>query len=239
MNKLPNTKIFNDIVSKYKRDKNVLGVMLFGSVARNRFDRYSDIDIYILLEGKGVCSRVNFIKDNIRVDIILDTIKEARLYLKNDMHAVRRNTSHMIAHGRILYKRGGKLPKLQVIAQKNLLLKTKCSTKEVLMHKYSIDDFWGEVQRDLKNDDGIAFSLDSQLLLNNIIELFLKLNGEFFRQPNEMSGLFKKLDKNLFTNLKKFCLATSLSQKKDVLSNLVRYSYKISGGELPTKWKIK
>lgn len=63
------------------------------------------------------------------------------------------------------------------------------------MHKYSIDDFWGETQRDARNSDYLAFGLDSQLLMNNIIELFLKLKGEFFRQPNEMSEIFKKLDK--------------------------------------------
>ena len=47
------------------------------------------------------------------------------------------------------------------------------------MHKYSIDDFLGEIRRDLKNQDIIAFNLDSQLLMNNIIELFLKLEVIF------------------------------------------------------------
>jgi len=32
----------------------------------------------------------------------------------------------------------------------------------------------------------LAFGLDSHLLVTNIMELFLKLNGEFLRQPNEM-----------------------------------------------------
>jgi hypothetical protein len=60
------------------------------------------------------------------------------------------------------------------------------------MHKYSIDDFWGEVQRDIKNKDYLAFGLDSHLLISNIIEIFLRLNGEFLRQPNEMIRVLKK-----------------------------------------------
>ncbi len=41
-------KICNNIVEQYKQDKNVLGIMLFGSVARDKFDEYSDVDIYIV-----------------------------------------------------------------------------------------------------------------------------------------------------------------------------------------------
>jgi len=45
-------KICSDVVKEYKPDKNVLGILLFGSAARNKFDQYSDIDIYILLNKK-------------------------------------------------------------------------------------------------------------------------------------------------------------------------------------------
>ncbi|KKU85374.1 MAG: hypothetical protein UY14_C0025G0006 [Parcubacteria group bacterium GW2011_GWA1_47_9] len=38
-------KICNDLVEQYKQDKNVLGILLFGSAARNKFDKYSDIDM--------------------------------------------------------------------------------------------------------------------------------------------------------------------------------------------------
>ena len=50
-------EILNNLVDRYKKGKNVLGIMLTGSLARNRFDRYSDIDIYILLGKKKKISR--------------------------------------------------------------------------------------------------------------------------------------------------------------------------------------
>ena len=55
-------KVIKEVVEEYKQDKNVLGVMVFGSVVRRRFDEYSDIDIYVLLKNKGGFLRRNFEK---------------------------------------------------------------------------------------------------------------------------------------------------------------------------------
>lgn len=143
-------KICSDVVKQYKPDKNVLGILLFGSAARNKFDKYSDVDIYILLKKKANYSRLNFVKNNIRVDIILNRVKEAESFLKEDKFNIERNTSHMLAHGKILYRASGNLNRIVTKAKRNLKLPTKYTKNEILMHKYSIDDFWGEVQRDIK-----------------------------------------------------------------------------------------
>ncbi|PIW74825.1 MAG: hypothetical protein CO003_00595 [Candidatus Portnoybacteria bacterium CG_4_8_14_3_um_filter_44_15] len=232
-------KICNEVVKKYKQDKNVLGIMLFGSAARNKFDKYSDIDIYILLSRKGKFSRNNFIKNGVRVDIILNTTKEANSYLKEDKNNLRRITSHMLAYGKILFQKGKNLEKIQAIAKNNLKLRTKYKKSELLMHQYSIDDFWGEVQRDIKNKDYLAFGLDSQLLINNILELFLKLNGEFLRQPNRMTKILKRLDKKFVDRLKNFYKENDIQKKKMILTELVKYIYRKSGGPLPKKWVLK
>ena len=129
------------------------------------------------------------------------------------------------------------MKKIQSVAKNNLQLKTKYKSSEVLMHKYSIDDFWGEVQRDVQNEDYLAFGLDSHLLVKNIIELFLKLNGEFLRQPNEMFGLLNKLDSNFYDILKDFYKENNIDRKKDILGELVKYIYKKSNGPLPQQWK--
>lgn len=232
-------KICDDVVKQYEPDKNVLGIMLFGSAARNKFDQYSDIDIYILLNQNGKFSRSNFIKNRVRVDIILNTIKEARGYLKEDKNNLRRITSHMLAYGKILFQRKKDLEEIQSIAKDNLKLKTEYKNSEILMHKYSIDDFWGEVQRDIQSRDYLAFGLDSNLLVSNIIELFLKLNGEFLRQPNEMLKILDRLDKNFSHQIKNFYKASDIQNKKRILLKLVEYIYIKSKGPLPRKWVLK
>lgn len=232
-------KICSDVVKEYKPNKNVLGILLFGSAARNKLDQYSDVDIYILLNRKGAFSRSNFIKNEVRVDIILNTIKEAEGYLKEDRNSVRRITSHMLAYGEILFQRGKNLEKIQTIAKDNLKLKTTYKKSEILMHKYSIDDFWGEVQRDIKNNDYLAFGINSHLLISNIMELFLKLNGEFLRQPNEMMEVLKKLDRRFSNQIENFYKENNIQNKKQALFNLVEYIYTKSKGPLPKRWLLK
>jgi predicted nucleotidyltransferase len=238
MNKLIQ-EICNDVVEQYKKNQNVLGIMLFGSVAKNKFDQYSDVDIYILLNKKDKFSRINFVKNGIRVDVILSTVKESREYLKKDKNALKRITSQMLAHGMILFQRGEDLKKIQLIAKKNLQLKTKYKSSEILMHKYSIDDFWGEVQRDIQSKDYLAFGIDSHLLVSNIIELFLKLNGEFLRQPNEMMKILDKLDVEFSQLVKTFYESKNIQNKERILLELVNYIYKKSSGPLPDKWTIE
>lgn len=232
-------QICNDILRKYQQDKNILGVMLFGSAVRDKFDQHSDIDIFVLLNKKGRFSRFNFIKNGTRVDIMLDTKKEAQKYLKEDKHSFRRITSYMLAHGKIIFQRNNNLSKVQNIARKNLKLRTKYNNEEILMHKYSIDDFWGEVQRDIRNKDYLAFGIDSYLLINNIIELIIKLHGEFSRQPNEMTELLNKIDKGLSSQIQKFYTVQKIQDKERILADLVKYVYKKSGGGLSSRWTIK
>ena len=232
-------KICSEVVDQYKPDKNVLGILLFGSAARNKFDKYSDVDIYVLLDKKGKFSRSNFVKNGLRVDIIFNTIKEAKNYLKEDTNNLRRITSHMLAYGRILFQRQRNLERIQAVAKNNLKLKTKYKNSEVLMHKYSIDDFWGEVQRDIQKGDYLAFGLNSHLLVSNIIELFLKQSGESLGQLNETMIQLRKLDKKFADHIENFYKEGNIRKKKMILSKLVKYIYEKSGGPLPQRWVLK
>lgn len=227
------------VISQYSHDKNVLGIMLCGSVARNKSDQHSDIDIYILLKEKGKLARKNFIDNGIRVDIIFNSIFEANNYLTEEKTSFRKMTSHLLAHGVILFQRTTELKIMQLTANKNLNLKIKLSKEEILMHKYSIDDFWGEVQRDLKNNDYLAFGLDSHLLLSNILELFLKLHGCFSPQPNEMKLTLYQLDTKFSQQIENFYVTFIPKKKVIILSKLIKYIYEQSGGPLPDRWTLK
>jgi len=231
-------KICDQIVWEYKQNKNVLGIMLFGSAVNNKFDKYSDIDIYVLLKKEDKYSRYSFLKDDALVEIIFDTVGKIKSYLKEEKVSVRRNVSHMLAHGKILYETGDNFKKLQTIAKHNLKSKTNSNREEILMHKYSIDDFWDQVQRDTKNKNYLSFGLTSQLLLNNIIELFLKRHGEFLRPPSEMSEVLGKLDKNFYGRIKNFYKTANIKTKKRILSGLIKYIYKKTGGSLPDRWSL-
>jgi predicted nucleotidyltransferase len=218
--------ICDNVVTQYKSDKNILGIALFGSVARGKSDKYSDVDIYILTKDKPDYSRINFIEKNIRVELIFDQITEALKYLKEDEYNVKRITSHELAFAKILYQVNDKFNNLINKAKQNLKSHTKYDNDEMLMHKYSIDDFWGEIQRDYKSNDRMAFELDSHLLMGNIIEIFFKVNGYFLLQPNEMLKFIKEKDKIFSKYLTNYYRAKSPKAKLKIIPKIIEYTYK-------------
>jgi predicted nucleotidyltransferase len=233
-------KPLEQLITKFSRDTNVLGIMLFGSQARGMADRFSDTDIYILLSKRGAYTRLNYLSSGApRFDIFFDPLNEVKQYLRDERHKVRRITSHMLAHGIVLFERGKELSKLQSIAKANLRLKTICSHEEILMHKYSIDDFWGEVQRDYRSGNNISFGINCQLLITNVTELVLKLRGGFFCPPREMNQLLHNLDPRFEKLAQEFYAATVAGKKVEVLRRIVRYAYTISGGPLPRRWCLR
>ena len=107
------------------------------------------------------------------------------------------------------------------------------------MHKYSIDDFWGEVQRDFKNNNYMACELNSHLLMKNVIELFLKIKGGFLRRPDEIADVINKRDKKFGYYMKKFYKTRNLKNRIIILSKIINHIYTLSNGPLPSKWQIK
>ncbi len=237
MNKF--SSICKYLLDRYHSDKNIIGCMVFGSAIRGGYDKYSDVDIYVILSKKQEHSRENFIYSNKRLDVLFDTVADLKTYLRAEQANIRRPVSHMLAHGQILTDTSGQVRDLKNKASKNLLIKTKYSSAELLMHKYSIDDFWGEVQRDAKNKDSLALALDSQLLINNVIEMLCKLRGKYLRQPREMSGLLRELDKLWAGLIVKFLKSGNLKQKLNLLSRIIRRTYTLAGGPMPRHWSIK
>jgi predicted nucleotidyltransferase len=232
-------KSLDQLIAKLSRDTNVLGVLLFGSQARGMADRFSDTDIYVLVSKKGTYARLNYLANGMRFDIFFDPVNELRQYLHDEHHNVRRITSHMLAHGAILFERGRELSKLQLVAKANLRTKTTYSREELLMHKYSIDDFWGEVQRDYLSGDAMSFGMNCQLLIANVTELILKLHGGFFCPSREMNQLLYSLDPR-FEKLAQEFYKTTLGKKRvQVLGRIVYYAYAVSGGALPKRWGLK
>jgi len=232
-------KIYEELAEQYKLDKNVLGIALFGSVARGKSDEYSDIDIYIILKTKIDYSRKSFLEDGVRVEILFDTVDDAFEFLEEDKYSIHKNTSHMLAHAKILYKASDDLDKIIEIAKNNLEMPAKYSNDEILMHKYSINDFWIDINRNCKNKNTVAFEINSSLLVKNIIELFLKVKGGYLKQPNEMGDYLKSIDSHFGELIAKYCEVIKLDNKIEIMSDIIKYLHKISGGPLPEEWSVK
>lgn len=234
------TQVSDQVINRYKKIKDILGVFLIGSAARGRFDEYSDIDFFIVLAKQGKYRREKFSTEtNFDVEILFNTLKEVKGYLKEEKTSMYRNTSHMLANGKIIYQTSQIVQQLQRIAQKNMKGKTKYSNDEIMMHKYSLEDFLEDARRDAAHNDAIAFHLDSYFLIQNSIELLLKLSNNFYRKPKEMLGLLQGIDHRFVALLQNFYKARSLQNKFKKLEQISDFVAKRSGGRLSSNWVLR
>lgn len=231
--------ILQNIADKYKRQSDVLGVLVFGSFVRGNFDKYSDIDVYILQNKKPTYSRESYMLNAIRVDVTIDGKIFAEQSLKAENHSVRRVFSHMLAYGEILFEKKRTITSLQKIAINNLKSKTKYTKDELLMHLYSIEDFYGEVLRFQKVDDVFSFEQNMNLLINNSIECFLKIKGEYLQRPNELRDIIRKADPIFGKTLESIYRSRNNSEKVQGLERLVKRIEILASGPLPKKWKVR
>jgi predicted nucleotidyltransferase len=231
-------KLAGRVIEEFGTKKDVLAVFIFGSAIRGGFDRYSDVDFFVLLKRKRTYSRKNFLFEGVRADILFETEKDIEKYLATDKGNVRRIASHMLAHSKIIFARDGSGKKLQAMAKRNLKGKTRYTRSEILMHLYSIEDFLGAAKRDAERGDIVAFELDSHLLVNNAIELLLKFEGEYLRQPREMRDIFGKTDPGFVSLLERLYGTIVLGDKAGILEELTEYAYRKAGGPMPDSWEV-
>lgn len=234
------SEISNQIVNRHKKTKNVLGVFLIGSASRGTFDKYSDIDFFVILAKKDKYRREKFsTKYDFDVEILFNTVTEIKQYFKAERKSIYRNTSHMLGNGKIIYYTSPVIKQIQNIARKNLEEKTEYSKDEVIMHKYSLSDFLGDARRDAARNDLVAFYLDSNFFIQNSIELLLKLSGNFYRKPKEMPALLRRIDRRFALLLKNFYKARLLQDKLKILAQISDSVAKKSGGRLSSNWALQ
>jgi predicted nucleotidyltransferase len=233
-----NTKELDKVIENLKKQDNVLGIILFGSLIKGNFDKYSDVDLYIIFKKREKYCRKNLKVSNFRLDILMDTYDDIKKYLADEKFNIRRNVSCMLAEGEIVFARNHNIKNLVKISKINLKNKTKYTSSELLMNKYSIDDYFSAVKRSYYNNDFIGFSFNSQFLIDNIIELFLKIKGLYYLPPDRMADLFSNVDRLFFKLIRSYFLSNSNQIKFKILFKLVKYIYKISKGPLPDKFFI-
>lgn len=229
---------YAEVAGGYRKNKNVLGVVLFGSVARGLNDQYSDIDLYVILKNRSNISRKSFVKNSIKVEILFDSFVDVMQYLKEEEKNLHRNVSQMFAHAKILYEDGNIISEIIEYSRKIIKQRTDYTKVELIMNKYSIDDYYSDLDRSFRYNDVISFELNSSLIVKNIIELFLKVNGGFLKQPNEMSDYLYGLDSKFGDMLNEYFSLTKLEERYSYFSEIIAYVYKHCNGSLPEEWSI-
>ncbi len=229
-------KIYNYLISRYQADQNNLVFLAFGSASRGLEDGNSDIDFYIITKNKPIHYRENFIYQNKRIDVLFDSVNDIKKYLENEKNKLRRPVASMIYNSTTLLEKSTIINRLKAQALRVLTSKIKYNRREVLMHLYSLDDFFGEAKRDLEQNNNVAFMLDTQLIIDNCLELFCKIKNLTLTQPREVISKISKKDKKFAKLILNYSQTLKNQDKMKSLTKLLKYTYETAGGSLPDKW---
>ncbi len=71
----------NEFINILKKDDNTLGVILFGSVSKGTYNRYSDIDLFIIIKGEKLDYLWKLGKLNEKIESQEKALVEAGYYL--------------------------------------------------------------------------------------------------------------------------------------------------------------
>jgi predicted nucleotidyltransferase len=229
----------NNVLSYYRDKTDVSAILLIGSAAQGTFDKYSDIDFLLFFNTKQKLTRKQYIdKSGVIVELLFDDLAEVKNILKKEKYGLQRNTSHMLAHSKVIFSYDGAVEELIKNAQTNMKTKTRYTDKEILMHLYSINDFLSDARRDVDNQDPVAFYLDSNNLIQNMIEQLLKINGQYNVKPNAMKAMLSSLDNEFCSLLIDFDKETDLGKKLHILEAMKAVAIRVAGKNLTDTWEI-
>lgn len=91
-----------------------------------------------------------------------------------------------------------------------------------------------KIQTLIKND--LAFILDTQLIIDNCLELFCKIKNITLVQPRDMWLNLSTADKKFSKLMLDYSQVNNNQDKLKLLVKIVENVYKISGGGLANKW---
>lgn len=166
----------NKFVSQIKLDKDVIGIIVAGSLSYARIDRNSDIDIFLIL--KNEChyrERGNTWIDGVEIEYFKNPPKQIRSYFNKESNSP--HTADMLACGNLVHCSSEEVQDLiseakQIIDKKPPIL----NATEIELEKYFLDDQFKDLEDSVINDDRLASSIIRSKLINRCIDVFCKVH---------------------------------------------------------------
>lgn len=219
-----------EITQELYKDKNVLALMLYGSVSRHEENTYSDIDLLVIINEK-YCQK----RQTVRYGITVEYLEMHIEYLQNFIAENEIPVLFTLTEGIVFFDKNSIFD--QFIAKaKNIIKKGPPVNNKWENERYKVkkrSDIT-EIYKDLLDvDDEIMFTYLISLLITTAIPLL-----------NENYNLWPKTRKKTIKYLKSQChdgyvyietlLSSkfSLPEKRNAAKNLIEYALKQHGGIL-------
>lgn len=230
-------KIF---VNKYKKDQNVLAVLVSGSYIHSKPDKNSDLDVYIVTEKTKMRERGNTWINGVEIEYFINSPKQIKYYFKQETGDKAPTTAHMFANSIVLYKKNNVVNDLMKKAK--LLIKKKMpkmSKMEIELARYEIDDTRKDLEDVYLKNDIFAFFVIVNDLLMDCLKIFYKAK----RIPKEKSKRIQKhlrqLDKEFEKLFSNAIQEQNINKKYQAVNKVVGYIERLINGKRPKEWKLR
>lgn len=237
---------------KWADDNNVLAVFITGSRVTKYANKYSDIDLYVVLSEKvNWRERGNELYDGFLIEYFENPVKKIKEYMDEDFTSNRRMMSRMIIMGKVLFDKTGVMKKLKSYANAMFAKEfKKVSMDELEIMKYGVWDSFDNL-RNLFEDDAKDFDFAYNVTINHILQTYMKsirfeipaehkllkiLSDADFRKEYHITDI---PDKD-FSRLLIDCISSSDRKSKfSAAEKLVYHVLKRMGGFNIDGWKLR
>ena len=169
-------KALYKFLKKYKNKSYFEGALLCGSYATGNQNKFSDIDVHILIsDSQNWRERGNVKVDGFLMEYFINPIKQIRKEFQGDVARGRVHCSNMFAYGQILFDKNGYVEQLQKEADKFFKKPLpKYARSDIAFDLYGIWTLMDELRSLLSEKKALGLAYNN--LLENLMLLYFKVN---------------------------------------------------------------
>ncbi len=203
-----------------------LGAFIFGSVACDNSNEYSDLDVKVVVKDDNPCPNINHpIVGGVKLDITFTSQEQLAEMTAKQMQSDR---PPFIFKSIILFDKTGHLNQL-----KETCLKKTPPRYEEKDHQYIqfiIFNANSKVERNLEKDPASSL-LSMTMGLNDLLKTHYKLNGRQWLSDKFLLGDLAAWDKEANKLVCAFLRANEVEEKFNAWTNIIRHVLKPLGGK--------
>lgn len=230
----------NIFVNKYKKNTNVVAILVSGSYVHSKPDKNSDLDVYVILEKAKTRERGSTWINGVEIEYFMNPINQIRYYFKKETGNKAPCTAHMFANSIIVYQKGNTIN--QLIKEANVFIKkkmTKMNKMETELVRSEIDDVKKDVEDVYLKKDFFAFYILANKLLDDCLKLFYKIQRIPKEKTKRLQKQLEQLDKHFEEIYLIAVTEQNIDKKYQAVNKVVDYIEKLIGGKKPKEWKLR
>ena len=220
----------------FTRDQNVIGIILVGSYVHSTPDKYSDIDVSIILNESETNERGNTMINGYEIEYFINSKLQLHHYFATELH---KHSAHMFTYNIVLFERNNLLQPLfeharQVMEQKL----PELSELNVERKKYLFDDLKKDFLDCLENQNLFATKLLVNTIVSEAISTFYEIKQYLPEKIKRSYNYLRKIDPEFSQLIKIVIFENDQENIEKPVLKIINYIEKLLSNSRSDEWKL-